>query len=87
VNKDINQPRYPDFRGVIRSRGVEIPVWDACVLAEADTGQCGLEGSPTKVVRVFTPPSRQEGAGIIEAETVEEAAALLAEKLLAEEVI
>jgi len=33
------------------------------------------------VVRVFTPPSRQEEAEIIEAETVEEAAALLAEKL------
>ena len=81
VNKDINQPRYPDFKGVIRSRGVEIPVWDACVLEEADSEQCGLDGSPTKVVRVFTPPSRQEEAEIIKADTVEEAAALLAEKL------
>jgi electron transfer flavoprotein alpha/beta subunit len=87
VNKDINQPRYPDFGGVIRSRGVEIPLWDACALAGADPSQCGLEGSPTKVVRVFTPPPRQEEAEIIEADTVEEAAALLAEKLLAEEVI
>jgi len=84
VNKDINQPRYPDFGGVIRSRGVEIPVWDACTLAGADPSQCGLEGSPTKVVRVFTPPSRVGKAEIIEAETVEEAAALLVEKLLAE---
>ena len=87
VNKDINQPRYPDFKGVIRSRGAEIPVWDACVLEGADSAQCGLDGSPTKVVRVFTPPSREEAAEIIEAESIEAAAALLAEKLLAEEVI
>lgn len=92
VNKDINQPRYPDFKGVIRSRGVEIPVWDACVLEGADSAQCGLDGSPTKVVRVFTPPSREEEAEIIEAESIEAesieaAAALLAERLLAEEVI
>jgi electron transfer flavoprotein alpha/beta subunit len=84
VNKDINQPRYPDFKGVIRSRGVEIPVWGAGVLEGADPTQCGLDGSPTRVVRVFTPPPRQEEAEIIEADTVEEEAALLAEKLLAE---
>jgi electron transfer flavoprotein alpha/beta subunit len=87
VNKDINQPRYPDLKGVIRSRGVEIPVWCAGVLEGADPTQCGLDGSPTRVVRVFTPPRRQEEAQIIEGNTVEEAAALLAEKLLAEEVI
>jgi electron transfer flavoprotein beta subunit len=87
VNKDINRPRYPDFGGVIRSRGAEIPLWDACTLAGADPSQCGLEGSPTRVVRVFTPPPRQEEAEIIEADTAEEEAALLAEKLLAEEVI
>jgi len=87
VNKDINQPRYPDFKGVIRSRGAEIPVWDAGVLEGSDPSQCGLEGSPTRVVRVFTPPPRQEEAEFIEADTVEEAAALLVDKLLAEEVI
>jgi len=87
VNKDINQPRYPDFKGVIRSRGVDIPVWDAGVLEGADPAQCGLDGSPTRVVRVFTPPPRQEEAEIIEADTVEKAAALLVERLLGEEVI
>ncbi len=87
VNKDINQPRYPDFQGVMRSRGVEIGVWDACALTAADPSQCGLEGSPTQVVRVFTPPPRQEEAEIVEGQTVAEAAAKLAEKLLAEEVI
>jgi len=87
VNKDVNQPRYPDFKGVIRSRGMEIPVWGAGVLGGADPTRCGLDGSPTRVVRVFTPPPRQEEAEFIEADTVQEAAALLAEKLLAEEVI
>jgi len=87
VNKDINQPRYPDFKGVIRSRGGEILVWDAGVLEGADPAQFGLDGSPTRVVRIFTPPPRQEEAEIIGGETVEEAAALLVEKLLAEEVI
>jgi electron transfer flavoprotein beta subunit len=87
VNKDINRPRYPDFRGVMRARGVEIPVWDAAMLEGADPAQFGLDGSPTKVVRVFTPPSRVGEAEIIEAETVEEAAVLLAERLLAEKII
>jgi len=87
VNKDINQPRYPDFKGVMRSRGADIPLWEAGMLEGADPAQFGLDGSPTQVVRVFTPPPRQEEAEIIEAETVEAAAALLAERLLAEEVI
>jgi electron transfer flavoprotein alpha/beta subunit len=43
-----------------------------------------LEGSPTQVVRVFTPPSRQQEAEIIGGQTVEQAAAKLAEKLLTE---
>jgi electron transfer flavoprotein alpha/beta subunit len=84
VNKDINQPRYPDFKGVIRSWGMEIPVWGAGVLEGANPARCGLDGSPTRVVRVFTPPPRQEEAEIIEAETVEEAAAQLVDRLLAE---
>jgi len=87
VNKDINRPRYPDFKGVMRARGMEIPVWDAAMLQGADPAQFGLDGSPTKVVRVFTPLSRQGEVEIIQAGTVEEAAALLAEKLVAEKIV
>ena len=42
---------------MLRGRRVEIPVWSAADLG-ADTARCGLKGSPTQVVRTFTPPAR-----------------------------
>jgi electron transfer flavoprotein alpha/beta subunit len=87
VVKDINQPRYPTFLGIRRATKMEIPVWGAADLPEADAGRLGLKGSPTQVVKVFSPPKREGEVDIIQGNTVEETAAILADKLLAEKVI
>jgi electron transfer flavoprotein alpha/beta subunit len=87
VVKDINQPRYPTFIGIRRATKMQIPVWTAADLAECDSGKCGLNGSPTQVVRVFAPPAREGRVELIETDDLNEAAGILADKLLAEKVI
>ena len=60
VVKEINEPRLPSLKGKMRAKKVQIPVW-----ANADLGldakEIGLNGSPTQVVKIFTPPPRQQG--------------------------
>mgnify|MGYP000409705470 CR=1 FL=1 len=87
VVKDINQPRYPTFMGIRRAARMKIPVWTAKDLEGADPRNFGLDGSATKVIKVFTPPPREGEAEIIEADTVEEAAAILADRLMKKEKI
>lgn len=50
-------PDLPTVPGMLRGRRAEIPMWNAADL-EADVTRCGLKGSPTQVVRTFTPPAR-----------------------------
>ena len=87
VVKDINQPRYPTFKGIRRASRMEYPIWTAKDLEGANPAYFGLDGSPTRVVRVFTPPPRSGQTEIIQGETVQEQAAKLVEKLLAEKII
>jgi len=87
VVKDINQPRYPTFMGIRRATKMEIPVWAAADLPECDSGMCGLNGSPTQVVKVFAPPAREGKVELIEADDMNEATGILADRLLAEKVI
>ncbi len=86
VVKDINQPRYPTFRGIRMARKMEIPIWTAAELP-VERRFLGLEGSPTKVVKIFTPPKREGEVIWITGETVEEIADKLSDKLLAAKVI
>lgn len=57
VVKDINEPRVPSLKGKMKAKKASIDS-----LSAADIGaekQCiGLAGSPTRVVKVFTPPPR-----------------------------
>jgi len=87
VVKDINQPRYPTFLGIRRATKLEIPVWGAADLPDTDATKLGLKGSPTQVVKVFSPPKREGKVTMITGDTVDEAAAILADKLLAEKII
>ncbi|MEA3459176.1 MAG: electron transfer flavoprotein subunit beta/FixA family protein [Chloroflexota bacterium] len=87
VVKDINQPRYPTFMGIRKAAKAKIPVWTSEDLGGAKHEKFGLDGSATKVIKVFTPPPRVGKAEIIKADTVEEAASTLAEKLLREKII
>lgn len=60
VVKELNEPRLPSLKGKIDARKARITVWKAADL-QCDPKCLGLDGSPTKVVKVFTPPSRKGG--------------------------
>ena len=69
VVKEINMPRLASIKGIMRSKQAKITTWTAKDI-EADTNELGLNGSPTQVVKIFTPPQRSGGA-ILKGETKE----------------
>ena len=86
TTKGINEPRYTSFIGIRKASKMEYPLQTlADIGAEAD--KVGVAGSGVRWPQVFAPPVREGEAEIIEAETVEETATILVEKLLAEKVI
>ena len=60
VVKEINEPRTPSLRGKMNAKKAVIPVWKAADI-EAPEDKIGLQGSPTQVVKVFSPPHREGG--------------------------
>lgn len=56
----LGRPRYPSFPGVYRAYEQEIPVWGIAQLG-LDAEETGLEGSPTKVYKTFTPVLERAG--------------------------
>jgi electron transfer flavoprotein beta subunit len=60
VVKEINEPRLPSLKGKLAARKAEIPTWTAADVG-AEAALTGLDGSPTKVVKIFTPPNREGG--------------------------
>jgi electron transfer flavoprotein alpha/beta subunit len=55
VVKEINTPRLPSLKGKLAARKAEIPVLKAADIG-ADPDRLGLNGSPTQVMKIFTPP-------------------------------
>ena len=76
VVKEINEPRLPSLKGKMKAKKAEVPVWKAEELACAED-LIGLDGSPTRVVKIFTPPPR-EGGQILEGEPMDKAKELAA---------
>jgi electron transfer flavoprotein beta subunit len=64
VVKEINTPRLPSLKGMMRSKSAKIIRWTADDV-DCDPGKIGLEGSPTRVVKIFTPPPRKGGEILI----------------------
>lgn len=60
VVKDINQPRIPSLKGIMKARRATIPVW-----VPPDVGLpeevVGLRGSPTTVEKIFVPQVERRG--------------------------
>jgi len=75
VVKEINEPRLPSLKGMMRARQTKITAWTQKEL-NLDVQKIGLCGSPTRVVKIFTPPPRA-GGQMISGETQE-----IAEKLV-----
>ncbi len=69
VVKEINQPRLPSLKGKLKAKSLEVTKWTAQDL-EAEDKEIGLNGSPTQVVKIFTPPPR-EGGQILAGDTQE----------------
>ncbi len=74
VVKEINEPRIPSLKGMMRSKKAEIIKWTAADV-DADPKKVGLDGSPTQVVRIFSPTPRQ-GGQVLTGEAAELAAKL-----------
>jgi len=75
VVKQINEPRHPSMRNVLRAKRAEIARWSLEDL-DADPTQTGFDGSPTQVIEVW-PPERKSGGKMLEGsaeEIVEEIA-------------
>ena len=60
VVKEINTPRLPSLRGMMKARSAKITQWMAADI-NAEPENIGLDGSPTRVVKIFTPPPRKGG--------------------------
>lgn len=78
VVKEINTPRLPSLRGMMNAKKAQISKWTANDI-KAVPENIGLTGSPTQVMKIFSPPPRQ-GEVKIEG-SPEEIAATLISKL------
>jgi len=78
VVKQINTPRMPSFKGKIKAKNAVVTQWNAKDI-NAEENKTGLKGSPTSVVKIFTPPPK--GGGEILKGSVDEAVDVLVKKL------
>ncbi len=82
--REMNVPRYMTVIGVERAYKQEITVWDENDINLRDE-ECGMNASPTRVFRSFTPPPK--GKGEMLSGTVTEMAHLLVAKLTEKHII
>jgi len=54
VVKEIADPRLPTLRGKQKARQLDVPAWGPQDLA-IEPEKVGLNGSPTRVVKIFRP--------------------------------
>ncbi len=60
VVKEINEPRLPSLRGKMKAKKAEIITWTSSDIGTEEE-LIGLDGSPTQVVQIFSPPAREGG--------------------------
>ncbi len=78
IVKEVGEIRVPSIRGKMRAKKAQISVWGGAEI-EADPSKLGLNGSPTRVAEIFSPPPR--GEKIILTGKPEECVKQLCEKL------
>ncbi len=79
VVKELNEPRLPSLKGKMKAKKAEITVWGQDDL-EVDPAELGLDGSPTRVIRIFAPEPRASGT-VFEGE-IDETVESLAKELV-----
>ena len=80
IVKEASTPRFASLGGWVEAKETEIPAWGAKEI-EADLAQCGLDGSPTKVVKIFAPPVKSGGKKLDGSETPDNAVNAIVELL------
>lgn len=60
VVKEINEPRLPSLKGIMRAKKAEIQLLTSKEL-DVKPEYLGLDGSPTQVMKIFSPPVREKG--------------------------
>jgi len=60
VVKEASTPRFASLSGWMAAKKTAIPRWGAKDVGAAPE-MCGLNGSPTKVVKIFAPPTKSGG--------------------------
>ncbi|MBC8415719.1 MAG: electron transfer flavoprotein subunit beta/FixA family protein [Candidatus Cloacimonetes bacterium] len=60
VVKEINIPRLPSLRGKRNAKKMELKTWSANDL-QLDEDNIGLNGSPTQVIKIFSPEIKKDG--------------------------
>ncbi|MTV49987.1 electron transfer flavoprotein subunit beta [Heliobacillus mobilis] len=85
VTKAAYKPRLPNMKGIMRAKRTEIPIYTMADL-DVDEQKLGLKGSPTQVRHIFAPKQRVQGQ-MIHADSPQQAAAKLVEKLMESKII
>ncbi len=73
VVKEINEPRIPGLRGKMKAKKFEVKLWDNKFLSLPEE-KIGLNGSPTQVRKIFSPPQKEPGRQLTVTENVSEIA-------------
>lgn len=60
VTKEANEPRYPSFKRRLIAKKASILVWTEDDL-RSDRKRLGIDGSPTRVIKIFPPPLQGKG--------------------------
>ncbi|MHC1772408.1 MAG: electron transfer flavoprotein subunit beta [Flexilinea sp.] len=79
VEKDIFEPRLPSYKRKINTKGKTIRILTFADMPDQDQNHYGLNGSPTRVVRVFPPIHEKQNE--IRQGSAEELAGYLAQEL------
>lgn len=85
VVREINEPRIPSLMSIMRASRKKIEEWDREALGLSE-GEVGSAGSAVEILEVRAPKMERKRV-IIKAETPEEAAERLVEKLMEEGVL
>ena len=64
VVKEIGVPRLPTLRGILRAKTAEIKTWGPDDIS-VDPALIGLNGSPTRVVRIHHPQVTRKGEQLV----------------------
>lgn len=60
VEKDINQPRLPSFKRKMATKNQAIPIYSFNDFIDQNENNYGINGSPTRVIRIFSPEANND---------------------------